>query len=302
VRFLNSAIIKLVELFPKSFIYLFASRYIAGERLEDAVELVRELNSKNILATMDVLGEDTTNVEEANVAVEEAIKVLETINKEKLNSTLSIKLTQIGLKLDYNLCLENMKRILTKARELNNYIEIDMEDSSCTVDTINLFKQLRKEFSNCGMVMQAYLRKGEEYLKNTIDYLRGSSVRLCKGIYNEPPEIAFKGKQEIRDNYLKLLDYLFKENIYVGIATHDIKLINGAKELIKKYNKTNNDFEFQMLLGVKVDLRDKLSQEGFKVRVYVPYGTHWYRYSIRRMKENPELPIAIIKNIFAKRG
>ncbi|MCR4418428.1 MAG: proline dehydrogenase family protein [Ignavibacteria bacterium] len=302
MRFLNSAIIKLVELFPKSFIYLFASRYIAGERLEDAVELVRELNSKNILATMDVLGEDTTNVEEANVAVEEAIKVLETINKEKLNSTLSIKLTQIGLKLDYNLCLENMKRILTKARELNNYIEIDMEDSSCTVDTINLFKQLRKEFSNCGMVMQAYLRKGEEYLKNTIDYLRGSSVRLCKGIYNEPPEIAFKGKQEIRDNYLKLLDYLFKENIYVGIATHDIKLINGAKELIKKYNKTNNDFEFQMLLGVKVDLRDKLSQEGFKVRVYVPYGTHWYRYSIRRMKENPELPIAIIKNIFAKRG
>lgn len=302
MRFLNSAIIKLVELFPKSFIYLFASRYIAGERLEDAVKLVRELNSKNILATMDVLGEDTTNVEEANAAVEEAIKVLETINKEKLNSTLSIKLTQIGLKLDYNLCLENMKRILTKARELNNYIEIDMEDSSCTVDTINLFKQLRKEFSNCGMVMQAYLRKGEEYLKDTIDYLRGSSVRLCKGIYNEPPEIAFKGKQEIRDNYMRLLDYLFKENIYVGIATHDIKLINGAKELIKKYNKTNNDFEFQMLLGVKVDLRDKLSQEGFKVRVYVPYGTHWYRYSIRRMKENPELPIAIIKNIFAKRG
>lgn len=302
MRFLNSAIIKLVELFPKSFIYLFASRYIAGERLEDAVKLVRELNSKNILATMDVLGEDTTNVEEANVAVEEAIKVLETINKEKLNSTLSIKLTQIGLKLDYNLCLENMKRILTKARELNNYIEIDMEDSSCTVDTINLFKQLRKEFSNCGMVMQAYLRKGEEYLKDTIDYLRGSSVRLCKGIYNEPPEIAFKGKQEIRDNYMRLLDYLFKENIYVGIATHDIKLINGAKELIKKYNKTNNDFEFQMLLGVKVDLRDKLAQEGFKVRVYVPYGTHWYRYSIRRMKENPELPIAIIKNIFAKRG
>ncbi|MEJ5306326.1 MAG: proline dehydrogenase family protein [Ignavibacteria bacterium] len=302
MRFLNSAIIKLVELFPKSFIYLFASRYIAGERLEDAVKLVRDLNSKNILATMDVLGEDTTNVEEANVAVEEAIKVLETINKEKLKSTLSIKLTQIGLKLDYNLCLENMKRILTKARELNNYIEIDMEDSSCTVDTINLFKQLRKEFSNCGMVMQAYLRKGEEYLKDTIDYLRGSSVRLCKGIYNEPPEIAFKGKQEIRDNYMRLLDYLFKENIYVGIATHDIKLINGAKELIKKYNKTNNDFEFQMLLGVKVDLRDKLAQEGFKVRVYVPYGTHWYRYSIRRMKENPELPIAIIKNIFAKRG
>jgi len=301
VRFLNSAIIKLVELFPKSFIYLFASRYIAGEKLEDAVKLVRDLNSRNILATMDVLGEDTTNVEEANAAVEEALRVLETINAEKLKSTLSIKLTQIGLKLSYDLCLQNMKRILNKAKELNNYIEIDMEDSSCTVDTINIFKDLRKEYSNCGMVMQAYLRKGEMYLNDALEYLRGSSVRLCKGIYNEPPEIAFKGKQEIRENYLKLLEFLFRENIYVGIATHDIKLINGAKELIKKYNKTNDDFEFQMLLGVKVDLRDKLVAEGYKVRIYVPYGTHWYKYSIRRMKENPELPIAIIKNIFAKR-
>jgi len=301
VRFLNSAIIKLVELFPKSFIYLFASRYIAGEKLEDAVKLVRDLNSRNIIATMDVLGEDTTNVEEANAAVEEALRVLETINAEKLKSTLSIKLTQIGLKLSYDLCLQNMKRILNKAKELNNYIEIDMEDSSCTVDTINIFKDLRKEYSNCGMVMQAYLRKGEIYLNDALEYLRGSSVRLCKGIYNEPPEIAFKGKQEIRENYLKLLEFLFRENIYAGIATHDIKLINGAKGLIKKYSKTNEDFEFQMLLGVKVDLRDKLVAEGYKVRIYVPYGTHWYKYSIRRMKENPELPIAIIKNIFAKR-
>lgn len=301
MRFLNSVIIKLVELFPKSFIYLFASRYIAGEKLEDAVKLVRELNSKRILATMDVLGEDTTNIEEANSAVKEAIRVIETINAEKLNSTLSIKLTQIGLKLSYNLCLQNMKQILDKAKEFNNYIEIDMEDSTCTADTIKIFKDLRKEYSNCGMVMQAYLRKGEDYLKDTIEFLRGSSVRLCKGIYNEPPEIAFKGKWEIRNNYLKLLEYLFKENIYVGIATHDINLIKGAKELIKKYNKTNNDFEFQMLLGVKVDLRDKLVAEGYKVRIYVPYGTHWYKYSIRRMKENPELPIAIIKNIFAKR-
>lgn len=291
----------MVELFPKSFIYLFASRYIAGEKLEDAVRTVRDLNSKKILATMDVLGEDTTNVDEANSAVEEALKVLETINKENLQSTLSIKLTQIGLKLDYDLCLNNMKKILTKAKELNNYIEIDMEDSSYTVDTIRIYKDLRKEFSNCGMVMQAYLRKAQDYLNDALNELKGSSVRLCKGIYNEPAEIAYKGKQEIRDNFLKLLDFLFANNIYVGIATHDIKLINGAKELIKKYNKSKDDFEFQMLLGVKVDLRDKLVQEGFRLRVYVPYGVHWYKYSIRRMKENPELPIAIIKNIFAKR-
>ena len=302
MRLLNSFIIKIVELFPKSFIRIFASRYIAGEKLDDAVYTVRELNSKKILATMDVLGEDIKNVEEANSAVEEALKVLDTIKKENLQSTLSIKLTQIGLKLDYQLCLNNMKRILNKAKEVGNYIEIDMEDSTCTLDTIRIFKELRKEFSNCGMVMQAYLRKADQYLKETINDLKNSSVRLCKGIYNESTEIAFKGKQEIRENYLKLLEYLFSENIYVGIATHDIKLINGAKELIKKYNKSNNDFEFQMLLGVKVDLRNKLVQEGYKVRIYVPYGIHWYKYSIRRMKENPELPIVIIKNIFSKRG
>lgn len=301
MRLLNSAIIKLVELFPKSFIYLFASRYIAGEKLEDAVRTVRNLNSKNILATMDVLGEDTTNVDEANAAVEEAIKVLETIKRENLQSTLSIKLTQIGIKLDFNLCLNNMKRILNKAKEFNNYIEIDMEDSSCTIDTIKIFKELRKEYSNCGMVMQAYLRKADQYLKDVLSELHQSSVRLCKGIYNEPAEIAFKGKQEIRENYLKLLDFLFSEKIYVGIATHDIKLINGAKKLITKYNKANDEFEFQMLLGVKVDLRDKLVSEGYKVRVYVPYGVHWYKYSIRRMKENPELPLVILKNIFARR-
>ncbi len=292
----------MVELFPESFIYLFASRYIAGETLNDAVKLVRDLNSKNILATMDVLGEDTTNIDEANSAVQEALRVLDTIYNEKLNSTLSIKLTQIGLKLDYNLCLENMKKILHRAKELNNYIEIDMEDSSCTLDTIRIFRDLRKEYSNCGMVMQAYLRKAENYLKDNLDVLKSSSVRLCKGIYNEPSEIAFKGKQEIRENYLRLLEFLFSENIYVGIATHDIKLINGAKELIKKYKKKTNEYEFQMLLGVKVDLRDKLAEGNYNVRVYVPYGKHWYKYSIRRMKENPELPLVIIKNIFAKRG
>lgn len=302
MKFLNSLIIKIVELFPKSFIRIFASRYIAGENLQDAVNTVRDLNSKNIFATMDVLGEDIKNFDEANSAVAEALRVLETIKNEKLSSTLSVKLTQLGLKLDYNLCLNNMRKILHKADELKNYIEIDMEDSTCTIDTIRIFKDLRKDFSNCGMVMQAYLRKAEYYLKESIDELRNSSVRLCKGIYNESPEIAFKGKQEIRDNYLRLLEYLFSENIYVGIATHDIKLINGAKELIKKYKKSNDNFEFQMLLGVKVDLRDKLVQEGYRVRVYVPYGIHWYKYSIRRMKENPELPIAIIKNIFTKRG
>lgn len=301
MKILNSLIINIVQLFPKSFIKIFALRYIAGENLSDAVKLVRQLNSKNIYATMDVLGEDITSIEEANAAVEEAIKVLRTIHEENLNSTLSVKLTQIGLKLDYNLCKDNLRKILSVAKELNNYVEVDMEDSSCTLDTLKIYKELRKEFSNFGIVMQAYLRKAEEYLTDVINELHGSSVRLCKGIYNEPPQIAYKGKEEIRENYVKLLDFLFKQNIYVGIATHDIKLINAAKELINRYQRGKNEFEFQMLLGVKVDLRNKLVQEGFKMRVYVPYGIHWYKYSIRRMKENPQLPIAILLNIFAKR-
>lgn len=301
MKILNSLIINIVQLFPKSFIKIFALRYIAGENLSDAVKLVRQLNSKNIYATMDVLGEDIISIEEANAAVEEAIKVLRTIHEEKLNSTLSVKLTQIGLKLDYNLCKDNLRKILSVAKELNNYVEVDMEDSTCTLDTLKIYKELRKEFSNFGIVMQAYLRKAEEYLTDVKNELHGSSVRLCKGIYNEPPQIAYKGKEEIRENYVKLLDFLFKQNIYVGIATHDIKLINAAKELINRYQKGKNEFEFQMLLGVKVDLRNKLVQEGFKMRVYVPYGIHWYKYSIRRMKENPQLPIAILLNIFAKR-
>jgi proline dehydrogenase len=295
-------IVTLAQILPKSFIRVFASRYIAGEYLSDCVRVVRELNSKKILATIDVLGEDTTKIEEANNATNEAIDVLKKIADEKLDSTLSVKLTQLGLKLSYDICLENMERILYTAKELNNYVEIDMEDSTCTYDTVNMFKELRKNYSNCGMVMQAYLREAENIFNGTLKDLNGSSVRLCKGIYNESEEIAYKDKKGIRDNFVYLLDYLFQNNIYVGIATHDIYLVNAAKQLIKKYNKSFDEFEFQMLLGVKIDLRDQLVKEGYKVRIYVPFGTQWYKYSFRRMRENPDLAKNIALNIFSKRS
>ncbi len=283
-------------------IKIFASRYIAGEYLADGIRVVKELNSKNILATMDILGEDITKLNEASDSTNEAIEVLEKISSEKLNSTLSVKLTQLGLKLDYNVCLQNMKRILSTANKLNIYIEIDMEDSTCTYDTIRLYKELRKEFSNCGMVMQAYLRDAQNIFKDSLKELKGSSVRLCKGIYNESEEIAFKGKQEIRDNFTLLLEFLFKNDIYIGIATHDAHLVDAAKRLVEKNNKSFNYFEFQMLLGVKIDLRDQLVADGYKVRIYVPFGTQWYKYSIRRMKENPQLAKNIAFNIFSKRS
>lgn len=295
----NSLIVKVAEILPKSFIRLFANRYIAGEKLAEAIELVKVLNSKKIYATIDVLGEDTTNAEEAKLAADEAVQVLRNIYQEKLDSTLSVKLTQLGLKIDFNLCLSNMKRILDVAKETNAYVEIDMEDSSVTDLTLKMYETLRKEYDNCGIVIQAYLYRSENDIKNLLELLRTSSVRLCKGIYNEPESIAIKDKQGIRDNYIKLLDLLLKEKIYVGIATHDILLINAAKELIKKYDLSNLQFEFQMLLGVKVDLREKLVDEGYRLRVYVPFGPHWYKYSLRRMKENPELARSILFNIFS---
>ncbi len=298
---LNDIIVKTVQLMPRSFVKLFADRYIAGETLSEAENLVKILNSKNIMATIDVLGEDTNNREEADSAKNEAIKVINSIHKESLSSSLSVKLTQIGLKIDKELCYENLKTILKTAKENNIYVEIDMEDSSCTDDTLEIYYRSRQEFDNVGMVIQAYMRRSESDITKAIDILKNSSVRLCKGIYNEPEKIAFKSKQEIRDNYVKLLDLLLSRKIYVGIATHDIYLINSAKELINKYQLKKDEYEFQMLLGVKVDLRDKLVQENNRLRVYVPFGPHWFKYSLRRMKENPELVKSIITNIFAKK-
>jgi len=302
LNLLNLLIVKVAQVLPKSFIKIFASRYIAGEYLPEGVRVVKELNSKKIRATMDVLGEDTTKLNEAESSTKEALKVLETISLEKLDSTLSVKLTQLGLKLNYDICLQNMKMILTEAKKLNNYIEIDMEDSTCTYDTVKIYKELRKEFANCGLVMQAYLRDAQNIFNGSLNELQNSSVRLCKGIYNESEEIAFKVKQEIRNNFVQLLDFLFANNIYVGIATHDPYLVDAAKHLILKYNKSFDQFEFQMLLGVKIDLRDQLVSEGYKVRIYVPFGTEWYKYSIRRMKENPQLAKNIAMNIFSKRS
>lgn len=298
---INNLIVKIAGLLPKNFIRIFAKRYIAGETLPEAVQFVKVLNSKKILTTIDVLGEDTNTKEEAKLAADEAIQVLRSIQKEKLNSTISVKLTQIGLSIDFNLCLANMRRILKVAKEINSYVEIDMEDSTVTDATLKMFVTLRKEFSNCGIVIQAYMLRSENDLKNLSEILKTSSVRLCKGIYNESETIAIKDKQGIRDNYVKLLDYLFSQKIYVGIATHDILLMNEAKKLIKKYEKSFLEYEFQMLLGVKVDLREKLVEEGHKLRVYVPFGPHWYKYSLRRMKENPDLAKNILLNIFSKK-
>lgn len=293
---INKIIVSVVKILPKSVVYFFAKRYIAGERLQDAVNLVKELNKKGILATMDVLGESITTKEEVILAKSECLAVLNTIKQNELNSNLSIKPTQLGLNIDLEFAYQQIKEIVAKAKEYGNFVRIDMEDSSCTDKTITVFKRLREEFDNVGIVLQSYLKRtyNDVVELNKIN----SNYRLCKGIYIEPAEIAFKDRQSVRDSYVRCLEQMMKDKAYVGIATHDDYLVNEALRLKKEMVVPGNLMEFQMLLGVKEDLRDKIVKDGHKVRIYVPFGKDWYKYSIRRLKENPNVAGQIFANIF----
>lgn len=289
----------MVEMMPQKMVWIFSRKYIAGESLEAAVELVKELNSKGIIATMDVLGEAISTKEEAVNAKDKAMQVLEIINKEKLDANLSIKPTQLGLAIDTELAFELVKELVSRAKELNNFVRIDMEDSPYTDATINLFKRIYEEYDNVGIVLQAYLKRtyNDAIVLNKI----GTNYRLCKGIYIEPATIAYKEKQAIRDNFIKTLGSMLKNGNYVGIATHDKPLIDAAYKLISDLNIPKNKFEFQMLLGVREDLRDKINSDGYKIRIYIPFGKDWYKYSIRRLKENPNIAGHIVKEFFAFR-
>lgn len=293
----NKLIVSVVKLLPKKVVYFFAKKYIAGVRLQDAINTVKELNSKNILATMDVLGESINTKDEVLLAKTECIAVLSAIEENKLNANLSIKPTQLGLLIDDEFCYEQVRELVEKAKSINNFVRLDMEDSGCTQKTIDLFKRLRKDFDNVGIVVQSYLKRTFDDVCNLNEI--NAHYRLCKGIYIEPEEIAFKDKQEVRDNFVKVLKRMFEDKCYVGIATHDDYLVDESYKLIKEMRIPNEKFEFQMLLGVKEDLREKINKDGYKVRVYVPFGQDWYAYSIRRLQENPNMAFQIAKNIFS---
>ncbi len=294
---LNNLIVGAVQLMPKSVVGFFSKKYIAGDTIEKAVQCVKNLNEKGIYATMDVLGESITHKDEAVNAKVKCLEVLDTIEKHKLMANLSLKPTQMGLNLDEEFARQQIGEIVEKAKSLNNFVRIDMEDSPYTDKTINLFKKLRNDFDNLGIVVQAYLKRTTSDVI-TLNKLN-TNYRLCKGIYIEPASIAYKNRQEIRDNYLKSLELMLKNGNYVGIATHDEYLIDAAYKLIKKMNIPKDKFEFQMLLGVREDLRDKINDDGYKIRIYVPFGEDWYPYSIRRLKENPQMAGHIFKNIFS---
>ncbi len=297
MEYLNKLIVSFVKILPKPVVHIFARKYIAGERLEDAVEVVKKLNAKGILATIDVLGESVKTKQESRQAKKECLEVLDAIHKYKLNANLSVKPTQLGLLIDKEFCFEQLSELLEKAKEYNNFIRIDMEDSNTTDDTIELYKKLRKRYKNVGIVVQAYLKRTQADVENL--NLDGTNYRLCKGIYIESEEIAYKERQKIRDNYLLLLEKMFDNGSYVGIATHDDYLVDHAYKMIKEKNISKDKFEFQMLYGVKENLRNKINADGYKIRIYVPFGEHWYAYSIRRLKENPHLAWDITKSIFS---
>lgn len=285
---------------PKPIVYHFSKRYIAGSTTDDAFRTVRELADVGALATLDILGESTTNLEEAERATREYLELIGRIaepNVEELH--ISVKLTALGLLQDHDRCLENVRRVCERVREAGSFLRIDMEDSPCTSPTLAIYHVLRAEFPrHVGIVLQSRLRRTladvEQITKEP------ANVRLCKGIYLEPRPIAYTGAELIRRNFVLALDRLLERGTYVGIATHDELLVWDALRLIEKYRLGPEQYEFQMLLGVDEQLRKILIDAGHRLRVYVPYGEHWYAYSVRRLRENPQVAGHAFRAIFQR--
>jgi proline dehydrogenase len=288
VALLDSALVRVLPAVPRPVVKRLADRYIAGSELADACRVVERLNGQGKMATIDVLGEEVTRREDAEALVDEYMDVFETIRKQGLDSNVSVKPTGLGLKLDRGLARENVARIVRCASERENFVRIDMEDASTTTDTLAVYGELRAEgLDRVGVVLQARLRRTLDDVAALAD-LR-PSVRMCKGIYLEPEEIAYTGFQEIRDNYVLACEALLEAGCYVAFATHDEWLVERVKELVRERGLDRDEYEFQMLLGVREPLGDRLVAEGHRLRIYVPYGRRWYEYSMRRLQENPRV-------------
>jgi proline dehydrogenase len=284
VALLDRAIARVLPAVPKPLVRALASPYIAGPTLEDAIAVVRRLNGEGKLATVDVLGEEITNAGEAREIARAYHRVLARVESEGLEANISVKLTGLGLGLDYALCEENLTALVDDASVRGNFVRIDMEDSSTTDDTLRLFRELRaRGHANLGVVLQARLRR-------TLADAQGlDNVRICKGIYLEPPEIAYDDAEQIRESFRATLRALLDQGSYVGIATHDELLIEDALAQIRARGLAPAEYEFQMLLGVRSARGDELVRDGHRLRVYVPFGTYWYEYSVRRLQENPKI-------------
>jgi proline dehydrogenase len=288
VALLDRAIVRVLPAVPRPVVKRLSQRYIAGPDLEDACHVVGELNEDAKMATIDVLGEEITRRDEATALLDEYEEVFETIEREGLDSNVSVKLTGLGLKLDRDFCRDNLAVLVRDAAKRANFVRIDMEDSSTTDDTLAIYRELRAQgLENVGIVLQAYMKRTLTDIAELAD-LR-PNVRVCKGIYVEPPDVAYQEFDTVRINFVEAVEALFDLGAYVGIATHDDWVQAEVLTLLEERGMAPEQYEFQMLLGVRPELGDELVREGHRLRIYVPFGRQWYEYSLRRLQENPKI-------------
>ncbi len=299
-RALDRAIAGSVRFLPRTVVQRFARRYIAGDSLDDAMATVRRLATHGCLATVDILGEHVTRPAQALETRSAYMEVLARLDAEDLPSGISVKPTAVGLAVDRDFCLQNLDDLAEQAAARGRFMRVDMEESTYTSATLELVESLHRRHRNVGAVIQARLRRSAADVEALIPH--GISVRLCKGIYQEPREIAFQDFEEIRGRYLELLDSLLAAGCYVGIATHDPYLIESALKMLERHGVAGDGFELQMLMGIAEPLRGRLVRAGHRVRVYVPYGRDWFGYSIRRLQENPRMATEIALSLLRPRA
>lgn len=288
---------RLLPLLPRRLVWAVGRRYIAGTELEDALRCAEQFAARGIWSTLDVLGEFVTEWSHAQRYAEQAEAVLRAIAQRQLPAYLSVKLTALGIDIEPERSYGLLRYLVDQARQRGLFVRIDMENSPYTDITLAFYRRLRQEgYDNVGIVIQAYLRRSRDDVESLLP-LR-PAIRLCKGIYIEPPEIAYRSRDEVRRNYKELLEMLLRSGVHTAIATHDEELLRFAEEALRRYDVPKERYEFQMLLGVRPERRELLRQQGHPVRVYIPFGHHWYGYSLRRLRENPNIVAHILRALF----
>jgi proline dehydrogenase len=300
VGLFNRTIAAAMPFVPRPLVWRFSRRYIAGVDLEDAYRTVGELNALDCSATIDVLGEDSTNPDEVRSAVDLYLKAIRDIHANTLRCGISVKLSELGLRFDVEGCRQAIRTLIASAADHDRFVRIDMEDSSVTSVTLDIYREMRREFENVGIVIQSCLRRSEQDIADLLEEAP-TDVRLCKGIYIEPKAIAFVDPDEIRNSFNELLEQLLEGGARrVAIATHDPLLVEHAEAVIEKLGVDEDRYEFQMLLGVAGTLRRELVARGHPLRVYVPFGDRWYAYSMRRLRENPNIAGHVVSNLLSR--
>lgn len=294
---LNRLIVSTMPLMPRWFIKLFSKRYIAGEAVDDAIEVCTRLNDNGFQTTLDILGESISKTREAIESREAYINLIRRVHQHPISKNISLKPTALGLNLDFEMAKENITAVIQVARENGFFVRIDMEDSPYTSQTLEIYRALRPAFPHIGTVIQAYLHRSEQDVAAIAR--EAGNLRICKGIYKESPTIAFQDPEAIRENFLQLVKTMLAAEAYVGIATHDLYLIDTLEAYIRDQGISPEQYEFQALLGVPIEHRlAQLRDAGHTVRIYVPFGEQWYAYSSRRLKENPDVAGYVLKNLF----